>query len=163
MECGCFSGCTPKFQTDFFGVMNKITAYSKKSVHIFWSAGVFYSTLHTARTKSMECARISARTPYCGIRGRFRFLKNVETNRPKFRTEHKKTEQISALFLWCGIVDLNHHELLHTALNRTRLPIPPIPHVHWTLVYISTSSAQCKYQISNFLKFFSYPRHSVLR
>ena len=49
------------------------------------------------------------------------------------------------LILWCGIMDLNHHGVTHTALNRTRLPIPPIPRIN--IDYISTNTRGCKANI----------------
>ena len=49
--------------------------------------------------------------------------------------------------MWCGIVDLNHHGVTHTALNRTRLPIPPIPRINTQ--YDSTMSVVCKVKNEN--------------
>ena len=45
-------------------------------------------------------------------------------------TGNKEKPGLFSPGFWCGIMDLNHHGVTHTALNRTRLPIPPIPRVN---------------------------------
>src|SRR6267378_48037 len=64
---------------------------------------------------------------------------SVQTCVPRstFGNTHKVFDRLAATKLICRRGDSNPHELPHTALNRARLPVPPLRQVGQTFLSVS--------------------------